>query len=107
MTPTASIVVLNLNGRRHLPPLLAHLALQTVSDFELVFVDNGSSDDSVALVEEGCAAYGIPLRLIRNRSNQGFAPACNQGLARSAAPWVAMLNNDTRPERAWLPRRNP
>lgn len=102
MTPIASIVVLNLNGRRHLPPLLAHLAVQTIAGFELVFVDNGSSDDSVTLVEQGCTAYGIPLQLIRNKTNNGFAPACNQGLALCRAPWVAMLNNDTRPEPAWL-----
>ncbi len=98
----ASIVVLNLNGRRHLSPLLAHLAQQTVRDFELIFVDNGSSDDSIPLVEQGCAAYGIPLQLIRNSANAGFAPACNQGLALACAPWIAMLNNDTRPEAAWL-----
>jgi GT2 family glycosyltransferase len=94
--------VLNLNGRHHLPPLLAHLALQSVRNFELVFVDNGSVDDSVALVEQGCTAYGIPLRLIRNRHNNGFAPACNQGVALARAPWVAMLNNDTRPAPDWL-----
>ncbi len=103
-TPTllASIVVLNLNGRRHLSPLLAHLAQQTVRDFELIFVDNGSSDDSVSLVAQGCAAYGMDLQVIRNAANAGFAPACNQGLAVARAPWVAMLNNDTRPERPWL-----
>jgi GT2 family glycosyltransferase len=104
--PLVSIVVLNLNGRRHLPPLLAHLAVQTVRDrgrdFELIFVDNGSTDDSAALVEQGCAAYGIPLRLLRNDRNHGFAPACNQGLALARAPWVAMLNNDTRPAPDWL-----
>ena len=97
-----SIVVLNLNGRRHLPPLLAHLAVQTCRAFELIFVDNGSTDGSAALVEQGCAAYGIPLQMIRNGENRGFAPACNQGLALSRAPFVAMLNNDTRPEPAWL-----
>ena len=100
--PIASIVVLNLNGRRHLPPLLAHLALQTERGFELIFVDNGSNDDSAALVEQGCAAYNIPLQVIRNKGNNGFAPACNQGLAVARAPFVAMLNNDTRPEPRWL-----
>ncbi len=101
-TLQASIIVLNLNGRRHLPPLLAHLAVQTCRAFELIFVDNGSTDGSAALVEQGCAAYGIPLQLILNADNHGFAPACNQGLALSAAPFVVMLNNDTRPEPRWL-----
>jgi GT2 family glycosyltransferase len=102
MIPAASIVVLNLNGRRHLPPLLAHLAQQTVRDFELIFVDNGSQDDSLALVEQGCRAYGIALQIIRNTANRGFASACNQGLAVARAEHIVMLNNDTRPEHAWL-----
>lgn len=100
--PLVSIVVLNLNGKRHLPALLAHLAVQTMRDFELIFVDNGSRDDSIAYVEQGCTAYGIHFRLIRNAANQGFAPACNQGIALARAEWVAMLNNDTRPEPQWL-----
>ena len=83
--PVASIVVLNLNGRRHLSPLLAHLAQQTVREFELIFVENGSSDGSIPVVEQGCAAYGIALRVIRNAANAGFAPACNQGLAMARA----------------------
>ena len=98
----ASIVVLNLNGQRHLAPLLAHLAEQTVRDFELVFVDNGSDDDSVALVSQTCRSFGIDLCLIRNTQNMGFAPACNQGLRAAHSEWIVMLNNDTRPESRWL-----
>jgi hypothetical protein len=101
-SPAASIVVLNLNGQRHLSPLLAALAQQSVRDFELVFVDNGSADVSVALVEQGCRSYGIPLQLIRNAGNRGFAPACNQGLQVANSEHVVMLNNDTRPESRWL-----
>jgi hypothetical protein len=98
----ASIVVLNLNGQRHLPPLLAALALQSMRDFELVFVDNGSADASVTFIEQGCRSYGIPLQLIRNSANRGFAPACNQGLQVARSDHVVMLNNDTRPEPHWL-----
>ena len=101
-SPAASLVVLNLNGQRHLPPLLAALAQQSVRDFELVFVDNGSADRSVALVEQGCRSYGIPLQLIRNAVNRGFAPACNQGLRVARSEHIVMLNNDTQPEPCWL-----
>ena len=100
--PAASLVILNLNGRRHLAPLLAHLALQSVRDFELIFVDNGSTDGSLALVEESCAAYGLTLIVIRNSFNNGFAPASNQGLRAARAAHVVMLNNDTLPEPRWL-----
>lgn len=98
----ASLVVLNLNGRRHLTPLLAHLAVQSVRDFELIFVDNGSTDGSLPLVEESCRAYGLTLAVIRNTFNNGFAPASNQGLRAARAEHVIMLNNDTLPEPAWL-----
>ena len=101
-TVAASLVVLNLNGRRHLAPLLAHLAVQSVRDFELIFVDNGSTDGSLRLVEESCRAYGLTLVAIRNVFNNGFAPASNQGLRVARAEHVVMLNNDTRPEPAWL-----
>lgn len=103
-SPAAALVVLNLNGRRHLPALLAHLAAQTVRDFELVFIDNGSHDGSAELVAQGCTAYGLRLTLVRNADNRGFAPACNQGIA-AADPRtqaIVMINNDTRPEPAWL-----
>ena len=82
----ASIVVLNLNGRRHLQPLLAHLALQTVRGFELIFVDNGSSDDSVALVEQGCAA-GVDLVMVGHDAapSLGRAAGCAAGSAGAGA----------------------
>ena len=100
--PAASLVVLNLNGRRHLAPLLAHLAVQSTRDFELIFVDNGSTDGSLLLVEESCRAYGLTLVAIRNPFNNGFAPASNQGLRAARADHVVMLNNDTLPEPRWL-----
>jgi len=100
--PAASLVVLNLNGRRHLAPLLAHLAVQSTRDFELIFVDNGSTDGSLLLVEESCRAYGLTLVAIRNSFNNGFAPASNQGLRAARADHVVMLNNDTLPEPRWL-----
>ena len=98
----ASLVILNLNGRHHLAPLLAYLAVQSVRDFELIFVDNGSTDGSLTLVEESCRAYALPLVVIRNSFNNGFAPASNQGLRAARADYVVMLNNDTRPESHWL-----
>jgi GT2 family glycosyltransferase len=97
-----SIVVLNYNGKAHLSPLLESLARQTRRDFELVIVDNGSTDGSLALLEEVAASGRFALTLIRNATNRGFAPACNQGIAATRTPWVVMLNNDTRPEPAWL-----
>ena len=100
----ASIVVVNFNGGHLLPALLGGLAAQTVRDFELILVDNHSTDLSLRLVEQTANGLPFPLHLIRNTSNAGFGPASNQGLHSAAAGWIAMLNNDTRPEPTWLER---
>lgn len=99
---TASIIVPNYNGSHHLSALFDHLALQTLRDFEVVFVDNGSGDGSLSNAEQLARRYAIPLRGVRNESNRGFSPACNQGIAAAAGRWVVLLNNDTRPEAKWL-----
>ena len=101
-TPAASVVVVNYNGAPHLSALLERLERQTIHDFELIVVDNGSADDSGAILAAAHARLPFPLHVIRNSRNLGFGPATNQGMRRAAAGWIATLNNDTRPEPAWL-----
>jgi hypothetical protein len=100
--PNVTVITPNLNGQSHLPGLIEHLARQTQPDFLWLLVDNGSSDDSVSLVEGLCQTLPIRLHVIRNAENRGFAAACNQGIAASQSPWIALLNNDTLPEPGWL-----
>jgi GT2 family glycosyltransferase len=52
MTPQVSVIVVNWNGLTHLPDCLDSLEAQTFRDFEVVLVDNGSEDGSVAFVRE-------------------------------------------------------
>ncbi len=97
MTKVAVIIV-NWNGRQFLAPCLNALKAQTWSDFEVIAVDNGSTDGSVELLERD-----FPwVQLIKNSENRGFAAANNQGIHASKALFVATLNNDTRPEPNWL-----
>ena len=98
----ADIVVVNYNGARLLPGLLAALAAQTRRDFRLILVDNGSADGSAQIVEQIAGGLPFAVQVVRNAANAGFGLASNQGLRRGDATWVAMLNNDTRPEPAWL-----
>jgi GT2 family glycosyltransferase len=98
----ASIVVVNYNGLEHLPALYAALAVQTCRDFEIIFVDNGSHDGSVSAAADLGRAYDVDTRIIRNSTNLGFAPSCNQGVRASQADYLVMLNNDTQPEPTWL-----
>ncbi|MCS7260853.1 MAG: glycosyltransferase [Anaerolineae bacterium] len=96
--PTVSIVIINWNGQEHLARCLASLEAQTYRDFEIIVVDNGSTDGSVGFIRERYPA----VRLIRNERNMGFARANNQGIAMARGRYIAILNNDTQAEPPWL-----
>ncbi len=85
-----SIIVLNWNGRELLRGCLRSLAAQDCRDFELIVVDNGSSDGSAEMV----VAEYPQARLLRNAQNLGFCKANNQGIRASNGELVVLLNND-------------
>jgi GT2 family glycosyltransferase len=100
--PVISVVVVNWNRRELLRACLQSLAHQTHANYEVIVIDNGSEDESAALVEDLVPSFPVPLRLIRNSTNQGFCAANNQGFAASQAELVALLNNDAEAEPGWL-----
>ena len=93
-----SVVIPNWNGARHLPECLESLQGQSFEAFETVLVDNGSTDDSLALVERD-----FPwVRVVRNGDNLGFSAAVNAGIRASDSEFIVLLNNDTRVQSDWL-----
>jgi len=95
--PRLSIIIVNWNSKDDLRECLQSLRLQTHSDLEIIVVDNGSADGSIAMVE-----HDFPhCLLLAQRENLGFAEACNIGIAASRSPWVAMLNNDAVADPHW------
>jgi GT2 family glycosyltransferase len=97
--PLVSVVIVNWNGERFLRQCLDSLKAQTFVDFEIIVVDNGSVDGSVALLE---TSYRDMVRLMKNGKNLGFAEGNNQGIAASRGEYVATLNTDTVADRNWL-----
>lgn len=90
--PDLSLVVATVNNRRLLQACLESLrALPDRTSWELILIDNGSTDGSSELARELCPG----VRLIRNEFNTGFAPANNQGLAVARGRYVMLLNDDT------------
>lgn len=97
-TPFISVIIVNWNGSSVLNQCLHSLAAQSFTDFEILIVDNGSTDDSLVGVE----TYWPRVRIERLSKNLGFAKANNIGVRLASGQWVALLNNDAFPEKDWL-----
>ncbi|OGT06795.1 MAG: hypothetical protein A2143_01450 [Gallionellales bacterium RBG_16_57_15] len=92
--PSLSIVIVNWNAGQQLRDCISSIGRASHVGFvlsEVVVVDNGSADDSLARVDQ----LGVPVIVIRNSENKGFAAACNQGAAQAAGDYLLFLNPDT------------
>jgi GT2 family glycosyltransferase len=93
-----SVVIPNWNGMHCLPACLSSLKKQSLRDFEIIVVDNGSSDNSVHFITNEYPS----VKLIKLPVNSGFAAACNLGIRNAYGKYVAVLNNDTEVMPEWL-----
>jgi GT2 family glycosyltransferase len=98
VSPRVTVVIPNWNGERFLPACLGSLGHQSFEDFETILVDNGSTDDSVALVRRDFPE----VRVLPLGENLGFSAAVNAGIRDSDTEYVALLNNDTEADQEWL-----
>jgi len=97
--PRYSIIVVNFNGGEFIIKCLESVFEHT-SDFELVLVDNNSTDQS-----DLHAIRQFPeITLLKNDRNVGFAAANNLGIRRSRGRLIVLLNPDTEVTRYWLER---
>ena len=101
-TSDVAVLVINWNRKELLRACLNSLARQSHGSFEVVVVDNGSTDGSAALIEQIAKTYPVPLHLIVNSTNLGFCTANNQGILATDGELVALLNNDAEAEPGWL-----
>ncbi len=98
--PTVSIVIVAWNSGGYLPHCLEALSTQTWRDFEVIVVDNGSTDGAVETLARKYSEIEILVEpLLYNR---GFAAANNIGARRARGSWLALLNPDAFPEADWL-----
>jgi GT2 family glycosyltransferase len=93
-----SLIVPTFNGAHLLPPCLDAVARQTRRPDEMLVVDDGSTDNSVALLAERYPWVTV----VPRAQNGGFVAAVQTGVAASRGEIVALLNNDTEPEPRWL-----
>jgi GT2 family glycosyltransferase len=105
MVVRVSVVILNLNGDVFLKKLMISISKQTFRDFEVVFVDNGSHDNSVwnllkMLKEPPFQDFRV--KVVLNHNNLGFPGGNNVGLINSHGKYVVFLNSDTYVAADWL-----
>lgn len=93
-----SIVVVSLNGEKALPMCMEALFKTEYQKYEVILVDNGSSDNTSAVVKNGWK----DVKIIRSPKNLGFAGGNNLGIKASRGDWVVLLNDDTEVDPDWL-----
>jgi GT2 family glycosyltransferase len=87
--PLISILIINYNGARFLPDLFASLRKLTYPRYEVILVDNASSDESLSII----ANYSW-VKLVKSEKNLGFAGGNNFGLNHCSGDLICLLNND-------------
>jgi GT2 family glycosyltransferase len=92
------VIIPNWNGAAHLPTCLQALRAQTCPEFEVLVVDNASTDESRALLRRDFPEA----RLLALERNLGFTGACNVGLRAGQGGVLVLLNNDTEAAPEWL-----
>lgn len=96
--PLVSVIVVNWNRQELLRQCLESLERQTLSDRDIIVVDNGSTDGSPELVQQRFPRA----RLLRLSENQGFSTGVNVGIRHAAGKYLALLNNDAVADPRWL-----
>lgn len=97
-SPRITVIIVAYRSRAFMPECLAALAQQSVSDFEVIVVQNGREDDSM----QGIALPDGRYRVEVLDTNVGFAVANNHAARQAKGEWLALLNPDAIPSPDWL-----
>jgi GT2 family glycosyltransferase len=97
-----SVIVVNWNRSNLLRACLESLTAQRGVRFEILIVDNGSTDGSVDMAKTCLAGGELPVTILENSTNLGFCAANNQGIAYARGAYIALLNNDAEADAGWL-----
>jgi len=93
-----SIIIVNWNAKKYLKECIESLLSQSFTDYEIILVDNASSDDSVSFVKE----HFPQVKIIQNNDNVGFAEGNNIGIKNSIGKIIALFNPDAVADTKWL-----
>ena len=98
MSSRTSVIIVNYNGMPHVEVCVSSVLEQTYANFEVIFVDNNSTDGSLDYARQRFPS----LIFLANKENLGYAGGINAGLARASGDYIAPLNIDTQVTANWL-----
>lgn len=88
--PLITVIIPNWNGKHFLKKCIESLLNQTLTNFRIIVVDNGSTDDSVFFLHDTFPE----VHCISLPENKGFSYAVNRGIEQAETPYILLLNND-------------
>jgi glycosyltransferase involved in cell wall biosynthesis len=95
-SPLVSVIIPTYNRGWIIKEAIESVLAQDFTDFELIVVDDGSTDDTFEIL----GGFGDALKVLR-QSNRGVSAARNRGIETSAGRWIAFLDSDD----LWLPQK--
>jgi GT2 family glycosyltransferase len=103
-SPVVSVVILNYNGYKYLGEGLKECidsVLKTdYPNFEVIFVDNGSTDNSIEYIQK--YYFHTKIKIIKNKENFGFSEGFNTGIRVTKGKYIVLLSNDMVVHPNWL-----
>ncbi len=95
--PTVSVIIPTYNRGKKVIRAISSVLEQTYFDFEIIVIDDGSTDDTQSVVNQ----LKGPIKFISHKHNLGVSAARNSGIKISEAPFIAFLDSDD----YWLPKK--
>jgi Glycosyl transferase family 2 len=98
----SSIIILCWNHIEYTQQCIAALKEHTRPDWELIVIDNGSTDGTAIYLDGARDMAAVPVTVVTNATNLGFPAAINQGLQLARGEYLVLLNNDVVVTDGWL-----
>lgn len=95
VNPVLSVIIPVYNGERYIPHMIDCFRAQTAQNFELIFVDDGSEDDSLALLHSYARSESFPITVVELEP-KGVSAARNAGLERVRGTYLSFVDVDDR-----------
>ena len=103
MPPRISVVMIFFNSERYIKEAIDSVLVQTFTDFELLLVDDGSTDTSSAIAQDYADRHPARVRYLEHEghANRGMSAARNLGLRNAVGEFVALIDSDD----VWRPNK--